>query len=85
MPRFEATIEAARGGGAWVRVPPDVVEALGGGGRIRVEATFDGLPYTGSVVSMGSSPCIGILKAIRSQIGKDVGDTVTRVMSRSGR
>jgi hypothetical protein len=82
VPRFEATIQAARGGGAWVLVPSNVVKALGGGGRIPVEATFDGVPYKGSVVSMGSGPCIGILKAIRAQIGKDVGDTVKVTLER---
>ena len=63
-------------------VPPTVVKALGGGGRIPVEATFDGVPYRGSIVSMGAGPCIGILKAIRGQIGKDVGDTVTVTIAR---
>jgi hypothetical protein len=40
---FEATIHAANGGGTYVEVPPEVVNALGGGGRIPVLATFDGI------------------------------------------
>jgi hypothetical protein len=40
---FAATIEAADRGGAFVAVPTSVVTALGGGGRIKVLATFDGM------------------------------------------
>jgi len=76
--KFEGTIESARGGGAFIAVPPAAVKALGGGGRIPVDATFDGVAYRGSVTSMGAGPCIGILTAIRAQIGKDVGDKVGR-------
>ena len=31
---------------------------------------------------MGTGPCIGILKAIRAQIGKDVGDKVKVTLAR---
>ena len=78
MTEFRALIEEARGGGgAWVQVPPSVVEELGGGGRIPVQATFDGVPYRGSVVSMGDGGMvIGILKDIRTKLGKAVGEEV---------
>ena len=79
MPEFRALIEGARGGGGtWVEVPPSVVQELGGAGRISVRATFDGVPYRGSVVSMGGGGgmVIGILKEIRSSLGKNVGDEV---------
>ncbi|WP_280266851.1 YdeI/OmpD-associated family protein [Nocardia wallacei] len=82
MQRFEATIESARGGGAYVPVPAEVVSALGGGGRIPVRATFDGVDYTGSIVSMGEGPCIGLLKSIRAAVGKEPGDTVTVTLER---
>jgi hypothetical protein len=82
MERFEATIEAADRGGAYVAVPDTVVEALGGGGRIPVEATFDGVPYRGSIVSMGGVRCIGMLKAIREQLGKGEGDPVAVTVAR---
>ena len=74
---FEATIAAAERGGAYVAVPPDVVAELGGRGRIPVIATFDGVEYRGSVVSMGSGPVIGVLKRIRTELGKEPGDRVT--------
>jgi hypothetical protein len=73
---FDAEIVEAGGGGAYVRIPPDVVAALGGKGQIPVQATFDGVAYEGSVVSMGGEKVIGVLKAIRSRLGKQPGDTV---------
>ena len=42
-----------------------------------VHATFDGVPYDGQIVKMGT-PCyiIGVRKDIRKQIGKGFGDVV---------
>jgi hypothetical protein len=74
---FEATIVDADGGGAFVRVPPEVVAALGAKGRTAVRATFDGVPYRGSIVSMGDGKVLGVLKQIRDDLGKRLGDTVT--------
>jgi hypothetical protein len=69
-------------GGAWVAFPHDIRQ-LFGKGRVKVHASFDGIPYDGSIVNMGlkhedGSVCyvIGILKAIRTRLGKGEGDTV---------
>ncbi len=80
---FKATIE--RSGdmdAAYVVVPIDIRKEYGKG-RLKVEATFDGVPYSGSVVNMGVKDAdghicyiIGITKAIRRRIGKSFGDTV---------
>jgi len=61
---------------AYVEIPFDVKEVFGKG-RVSVYATFDGAPYTGSIIKMGT-PCyiIGIRKDIRARIGKQAGDTV---------
>ena len=61
---------------AYVEVPFDI-KALFGKGRLAVHATFDGVPYDGQIVKMGT-PCyiIGLRKDIRKQIGKTFGDTV---------
>lgn len=61
---------------AYVEVPFDI-KALYGKGRLAVHATFDGVPYDGQIVKMGT-PCfiIGIRKDIRKQIGKGFGDEV---------
>ena len=77
METFEAAIVEADRGGAYIRVPPEVVAALGGKGRIPVQATFDGISYRGSVVSMGGEKVIGLLKAIRTELDKQPGDRVT--------
>ena len=81
--RFSATIErSGEMDAAYVRVPVDI-RAVYGKGRLKVMATFDGEPYSGSVVNMGvkdadGNTCyvIGITKAIRKKIGKSFGDSV---------
>lgn len=62
--------------GAYIEVPFDV-KAEFGKGRVPVHVTFDGEPYDGSLVRMGT-PChiIGIRKDIRLKIGKQPGGTV---------
>ena len=76
MYTFTAVIEATDQGGAFVTVPFDV-EATFGSKRPRVQATFDGLPYRGSLVRMGGSEHILIVrKAIREQLSKQPGDAV---------
>jgi Domain of unknown function (DUF1905)/Bacteriocin-protection, YdeI or OmpD-Associated len=77
VPRFDGVLTAARQGGAYVEVPADVIDDLGGRKRIPVRATFDGVPYQGSIVSMGGRMVLGVLKAIRAQLGKQPGDVVT--------
>jgi hypothetical protein len=73
---FRATIEAGRGGGAFVTIPFDVEKAFGKK-RVPVRATIDGEPYRGSLVRIGTaSHVLGVLKEIRSKIGKEVGEKV---------
>ena len=79
---FRAPIRSSGqgGGGHLVDVPPDVVEALGNKGRIPVTATFDGVPYRGSIVRMGDGSVLGVLKAIMTEAGVSVGDALTVVV-----
>jgi bacteriocin resistance YdeI/OmpD-like protein/uncharacterized protein DUF1905 len=83
---FRAPVRSSgRGGGHLVDVPPEVVEALGGGpggtkGRIPVTATFAGVPYRGSIVRMGGGAVLGVQKAIMAEAGISVGDTLTVVV-----
>ena len=74
--------ENADDGGAYVAFPWDIREEFGRG-RVKVHASFDGIPYDGSVVNMGlknedGSVCyvLGVLKAIRQKLGKADGDTI---------
>lgn len=75
---FDGVIQASDvgRGGALVIFPMDLEETFGTKGRVKVQCEFDGVPYRGSIVNMGEGPCIGILKSIREQIGKQPGDTV---------
>ncbi len=68
--------------GAYVAFPYDL-RAEFGKGRVKIRATFDGVPYDGSIVNMGlKNPdgsvryILGIRKNIRAQIGKQPGDSV---------
>lgn len=70
----------------YIVVPIDIRKEYGVG-RLKVEATFDGVPYSGSVVNMGVKDAdgnicyiIGITKAIRQKIGKTFGDKVEVVL-----
>jgi hypothetical protein len=80
---FEAVIQKnPEQDAAYVAVPFDLKTEFGKG-RVKVHATFDGEPYEGSIVNMGvknpdGSICyiIGVLKDIRTKIGKQAGDTV---------
>ena len=62
---------------AYVVVPIDIKKVYGRG-RLSVHATFDGQPYDGQVVRMGTPDyIIGIRKDIRKKIGKTYGDEIT--------
>lgn len=81
--QFEAVIEPVPDkGGAFVRVPFDIRKEFGQG-RVKVEATFNGVPYCGSIVNMGvknpdGSICyiLGVRKDIQKAMGRYPGDTI---------
>ncbi|MBR1835177.1 MAG: DUF1905 domain-containing protein [Bacteroidales bacterium] len=83
MYRFRAVLVQNEGmDAAYVVVPIDLRKEFGKG-RLKVHATFDGVPYDGSIVNMGLKDArgevcylIGVTKAIRKQIGKTFGDEV---------
>jgi bifunctional DNA-binding transcriptional regulator/antitoxin component of YhaV-PrlF toxin-antitoxin module len=77
--KFKARIESATvgSGGACIYFPYDVEKEFGTTGRVPVKATFDGVPYSGSLVKYGAPQhMLGILKGIREQLGKGPGDMV---------
>ena len=75
--KFKAKIEDAGRGGACVLFPYDLEAEFGRRGRVPVKALLDGVPYTGSLMKYGRpEPMLGVLKAVRAQMGKDVGDTI---------
>ena len=80
---FSAVLqEEPDSGEAYVVFPYDIRREFGKG-RVKVHATFNGIPYDGSVVNMGvkdenGNVCyiIGVLKAIRTRLGVRSGDTL---------
>ena len=85
---FDAILhEIPENGGAYVVFPRDI-RKLFGKGRVKVHATFDGIPYDGSIVHMGLKDpqgniryTIGVLKSIRRQLGKAEGDSIHVTLS----
>ena len=79
--KFNAKIQAGGGGGAYVLFPYDTGKEFGTKGKVLVNATFDGVPYAGSLIKYGNPlHMLGMLKAIREQIGKGPGDDVEVVV-----
>ena len=61
---------------AYVEFPYDVEKAFGKK-RVKVDAWFDGVAYSGILCRMGTEKhIIGIRKDIRQKIGKEAGDVV---------
>jgi hypothetical protein len=78
---FDAVVQKVPGiDGAYVEFPYDV-RAEFSKGRVKVRASFDGEPYDGSLVRMGTpGHILGLRKDIRAKIAKQPGDTVRVVL-----
>jgi Domain of unknown function (DUF1905) len=82
--QFEAIIQAGDGGGAFVCFPFDMQESFGTGGKVPVEGTIDGVPYCGKLFKYGFPQHImGVLKSLRTRIGKGPGDNVKITLRRA--
>lgn len=73
---FRGLVEGGRGGGAFVVLPPEVLEKLGGGGgRFRVRGQLGDVTFASSTMAMGGGRyCLGLHKATRLAAGVGVGD-----------
>jgi hypothetical protein len=79
--KFTVRIEAGDGGGAYVLFPYDTGKEFATKGKVPVKATFNGVPYSGSLIKYGKPlHVLGVPKAIREQIGKGPGDTIEVVV-----
>ena len=88
--RFRARIEAAGRGGSYVAVPDDAREALRATGRTSITGTVDGFPIIGQVMpysfpGAGKRVILGLTKATRAAIGKEIGDDVDVALARDDR
>jgi hypothetical protein len=72
--QFIAVIQAGDGGGAFVFFPFDMLKPFGTSGKVLVHGTIDGVPFRGNLFKYGfPQHLFGILKSVRSQIGKEPG------------
>ena len=79
--KFKARIESESGGGAYILFPYDTEKEFATKGKVPVQATFDGVPYKGSLIKYGQPQhMLGVLKSIREQIGKQPGDIIDVVL-----
>ena len=63
--------------------PYDTENEFATKGKVPVKATFNGVPYTGSLIKYGNPlHVIGVPKSIRKQIGKGPGDTIEVIVWR---
>ncbi len=77
---FDAVIQ--NGGEKWpeascVYFPYDVQESFGTKGQVKVNVTFDGVPYRGSLTNMGFGHMVILRKDVKAKVGKSHGDTVS--------
>jgi hypothetical protein len=81
--KFKAKIEAGDGGGTYVLFPYNTVKEFATKGRVPVKATFNGVPYTGSLIKYNDPlHMLGMLKAVREKTGKGPGETIEVVVWR---
>jgi len=75
--RFTAKVESAVPAGTYVIFPYDVEKEFGTRGRVPVKATFNGVPYSGSLAKYREAQhMLGLLKEIREKIGARPGDSI---------
>ncbi len=78
---YEWDGEIVSGGEKWpeaacVIFPYDVQECFGTKGQVKINATFDGVPYRGSMANMGFGHIVILRKDIKAKVGKSHGDIV---------
>lgn len=73
---FRAVIQQHETKNAAFIEPPFDIEEVYGAKRVKVKATFDGVEYQGSIVSMGNCYMLGLTQEIRTKINKTFGDEI---------
>lgn len=73
---FRGEIVGARGGGAGVMIPAELVDALGGQRQLRVVGSLNGVPYSSSTMPGPWGLFLGVHKATQQAAGVAIGDVV---------
>lgn len=73
---FRAVIVSARGGGAGVMIPAELVDAIGGQRQMRVLGSLNGAPYSSSTMPGSLGLFLGVHKATQQAAGVTIGDLV---------
>jgi hypothetical protein len=73
---FTTVLELARKTATGIEVPPDVVEALGGGKRAAVMVTIAGYRYASTIASMGGRFLVPVAAEHREAARLTAGDTI---------
>jgi bifunctional DNA-binding transcriptional regulator/antitoxin component of YhaV-PrlF toxin-antitoxin module len=80
--RFRSAIEAATGGGAAARIPPELSAELGGMKQMRVTGTLNHTPIRTSTMPYRGGFYVGLHKAAREAAGVEIGDEVELELTR---
>jgi hypothetical protein len=74
--RFHTTILQGDKTATGIRVPPDLVEALGAGKRPPVSVTINGYTYRSTIATVDGHPMVGVSAVNREGAGVAGGDEV---------
>jgi hypothetical protein len=74
--RFHTTLLQSGGTATGIRVPDEVVEALGSGKRPRVTVTINGYTYRNTIAVMGGEYMVGVSAEHRAGAGVAGGDEI---------
>lgn len=76
MPTFSAILEQEGKTATGIEVPPEIMEALGGGKKPAVTVTLNGYAYRSTVGVMGGRSMIPVSAGHRGNAGLSAGDSV---------
>jgi Bacteriocin-protection, YdeI or OmpD-Associated/Domain of unknown function (DUF1905) len=71
--QFDGRLESDQGA-CFIRVPPEVLTALGQGKRVPVKVTINGYTYRTTIAAYGGKSYLGVRREIREAAGVAAGD-----------
>jgi len=74
--QIRATLELGGKTATGMRIPPEVVDALGAGKRPPVSVTINGYTYRSSIAVMGGVYMLGVSADVRERTGVKAGDEI---------